>query len=68
MLSDLLGSDVRSVEGEVVGQLVDLTVEVGDAYPTVRRVAIGRRRRIRSLVDWDAVVSFEHDEHRALPT
>lgn len=62
LLSDLLGSDVRSIEGAVVGHLVDLTVEVGDDHPAVRRLAIGRRRRIRALVGWDAVVSFEHDD------
>jgi CBS domain-containing protein len=62
MLSDLLGSDVRSVDGEILGHLVDLTVEVGDIHPAVGRVAIGRRRRIRALVEWGAVVSFEHED------
>ena len=62
LLSDLLGSDVRSADGDVVGHLVDMTVEVGDDHPAMRRVAIGRRRRIRALVGWDAVVSFEHDD------
>lgn len=60
-LSDLLGSDVRSAEGDVVGHLVDMTVEVGERHPAVRRLAIGRRR-IRAVVGWDAVVSFEHDD------
>jgi sporulation protein YlmC with PRC-barrel domain len=62
LLSDLLGSDVRSADGDVVGHLVDMTVEVGDDHPAMRRVAIGRRRRIRALVEWDAVVSLEHDD------
>lgn len=62
LLSDLLGSDVRSAEGDVVGHLIDMTVEVGDDHPAVRRLAIGRRRRIRAFVGWDEVVSFEHDD------
>jgi hypothetical protein len=40
LLSDLLGSDVRSADGDVVGHLVDMTVEVGDDHPAMRRVAI----------------------------
>lgn len=64
LLSDLLGSDVRSAEGDVLGHLVDLTIEVGEHHPAVRRLAIGRRRRIRAGVSWDAVVSFEHDDIR----
>lgn len=62
LLSDLVGSDVRSVDGEVVGHLFDLTVEVGEVHPAVRRIAIGRHRRIRAVVEWDSVVSFEHDD------
>ncbi len=62
LLSDLVGSDVRSLDGAVVGRLVDLTVEVGDDHPAVRRLAIGRRRHIRALVGWDVVVSFEHGD------
>lgn len=62
LLSDLLGSDIRSAEGDVVGHLVDMTVEVRDDHPRVRRLAIGRRRRIRAFVDWEAVTSFEHDD------
>lgn len=64
LLSDVLGSEVRSVDGTVVGRLVDLVVEVGEAHPTVRGVALGRRRRIRALVAWDRVASFEHDDVR----
>jgi CBS domain-containing protein len=62
LLSDLLGSDVRSVEGEVIGHLVDMAVELGDDHPPVSRLAIGRRRRIHHLVGWGSVVSFEHDD------
>ncbi len=62
LLSDLVGSDVRAAEGTVVGHLVDVTVEVGADHPTVRRVGIGRRRKLRAFVDWEAVTSFEHDD------
>jgi sporulation protein YlmC with PRC-barrel domain len=63
LLSDLIGSDVRAVDGTVVGHLVDLTVEVGvDAL--VQRVGVGRRRHTRALVDWEDVVSFEPGDIR----
>lgn len=60
-LSDLLGSNVRSVEGETVGRLIDLSVTLGADHPAVRRLAIGRHRRVRAVVDFAAVLSFEHD-------
>ncbi len=62
LLSDLLGTEVRSVGGEVLGHLVDMTVEFGDDRPVVRRVAVGRRRRVGFLVQWDAVTSFEQGD------
>lgn len=62
LLSDLVGSDVRSVEGVVVGHLVDVTIEVGPGHPAVRRLGIGRRRKVRGFVDWAGVTSFEHDD------
>lgn len=61
LLTDMLGSDVRSATGAVVGELVDLTVDVGEAHPPVRRLAIGRHRHITSYVGWTSVASFEHD-------
>ncbi len=62
LLTDLLGSDVHSVSGAFVGELFDLTIDVGESHPLVRRLAIGRHRRIESYVEWPAVVSFEHDD------
>jgi sporulation protein YlmC with PRC-barrel domain len=59
LLSELIGSDVRSADGALVGRLVDLTVEAGEAHPAIRRLAIGRRRRIHTYVDWDSVSSVE---------
>lgn len=64
LLSDLLGSEVRSAGGAVLGRLVDMTVEFGDDRPVVRRVAVGRRRRVYLLVQWDAVTSFEQGDIR----
>jgi len=61
VLSDLLGSEVRAVEGAVVGQLIDLTIELGDDHPAIRRLAVGHRRQITAMVDWHAVLSFEHE-------
>lgn len=60
-LSALLGAEVRTTDGDRLGKLVDLTVDVADDYPAVRRLAVGRRRRITRYVDWVEVVSFEHD-------
>ena len=44
-LSELLGSEVLSSTGTVVGRLVDLTVELGEPSPTIARLAVGRRRQ-----------------------
>ena len=63
-LSDLLGSAVHGPEGEVVGRLLDVTVEVGEEHPPVRGLAIGRRRHVRAVVGWDVVVAFERDDIR----
>ncbi len=60
LLSDVIGSDVRTVDDVVVGHVVDLAVELDAARPSVARVAIGRRHRIRAYGDWAAVESFEH--------
>lgn len=62
LLSDFLGSDVHASDGTFVGHLVDLSVELGEDHPTVVQLAIGRRRGIRAVVDWDTVTSFEHDD------
>lgn len=61
LLSDFLGSDVRSSTGEIVGRLLDLTVRFGAPHPTVRRLVLGQRGP-RAYVDWDAVTAFEQGE------
>ena len=72
LLSDLLGSVVLSVDGNVVGHLVDVTVELGADRPAIRRLAVGRRRRTVAYVDRSAVSSLEQDSVllsvRELPT
>ncbi len=61
LLSDLIGSDVRAASGHVIGHLLDLTADAGtDRYPKVLRLAIGRRGKIRQLMAWEHVASFEH--------
>jgi sporulation protein YlmC with PRC-barrel domain len=62
LLTDMLGADVRSAAGRVVGQLVDLTVEIGEEHPAVLRLGIGRGRRIASFVEWGTVATFERDD------
>lgn len=60
-LSDLVGSEVRSREGVVVGHLRDVTVLLDDDHPAVRRLIVGRRRGAATAVAWTTVTSFEHD-------
>lgn len=52
---------MRSASGPVIGHLVDPTAVAGtDPYPEVRRAAVGRRGKVRWLLDWHDVTSFEH--------
>lgn len=53
------GQSVRAADGTVVGQLRDLTARLGEAHPTVHRLAIGSRRRLSHLLPWSAVAAFE---------
>ena len=68
LLSDLLGSAVHGPDGVVVGRLVDVVVEVGEEHPPLRRLMVGRHRRIRAAVSWDVVVAFERDDIRISTT
>lgn len=62
-LSDLVGSEVRSAGGSVVGHLRDATVQLGDDHPQVRRLVVGGRRGGRRAgVDWADVASFEQGD------
>ncbi|MFZ4518302.1 MAG: magnesium transporter MgtE N-terminal domain-containing protein [Microthrixaceae bacterium] len=53
------GQPVRTLDGRAVGDVLDLSVRVGDDHPAVHRLAIGRRR-IEHLVAWSEVATFEH--------
>ena len=59
LLSELLGAQVRSSNGTVVGRLVDVVVELSGDQPSLRRIAVRRRRRVDRLVPWRRVATFE---------
>ena len=49
-LSDLLRMNVLDREGAVVGRLRDMTVRLGDVFPVVTKLLIGRRGQRQPLV------------------
>lgn len=51
---------MHRADGSRLGRLRDLTVDLDDSEPVVRRLVVGTRHRVSALVDWDAVTSFEH--------
>jgi sporulation protein YlmC with PRC-barrel domain len=66
-LTTVLGQRVLTADGVRLGELVDVAVDVGDRHPVVRRLALGRGRRPRLLVDWASVASFELGDVRLAP-
>jgi sporulation protein YlmC with PRC-barrel domain len=63
-LSRLLGRPVRSSDGVRVGRVVDMTVLYDIAHPDAHRLGIGRGRRIRYLLPWRLVQSYDDEEVR----
>ena len=59
-LSDLLGRRVVDHSGAPLGKLVDLKVKMGEIFPKVNALLIGRRRERQILIslDWAAVQSL----------
>lgn len=56
LLTRVIGLPVRTVDGVVLGKLIDLTARLGAAHPAVHRVGVGSRR-IAHLVPWAAVAT-----------
>jgi sporulation protein YlmC with PRC-barrel domain len=64
-LSRLLGLPVRSSDGVRVGRVVDMTVLYDIAHPNVHRLGVGRGHRIRYLLPWRLVQTY--DDEVSLP-
>jgi len=59
LLTEELGQQVLTADGDSLGRAVELVVPTGDATPAVIRLGIGRGRRVRSWVSWSDVATFE---------
>ena len=63
-LTGATGQEVRTCDGTVLGHVVDLSVRLSTSHssPLVSRVLVEVRRRGFSLIDWNQIAGFEHDE------
>ena len=61
--SELMGMPVRTHEGNRVGSLCDLTVELGTS-PDIRRLALRHGRGPHLYVAWSQVAAFGPDDVR----
>jgi hypothetical protein len=59
--TDQVGQAVQAADGTPAGRLRDVTIDLDDAEPVVRRLVVGTRRRIHRFVDWDTVDAFSPD-------
>jgi len=57
-LSRLLSAPVFSSDGQPVGRLIDATVVLSKAMPTIRRLVLGGRRRPLYVAFWSSVESW----------
>jgi MgtE intracellular N domain len=55
-----IGQPVLSADGLTVGRVIDVTAHQSADRPRVDRLAVGRRHRVRYLLPWSEVGSFEH--------
>lgn len=60
-LSRLLGRPVRSSDGVRVGRVVDMTVLYDIAHPNVHRLGVGHGHRIRYLLPWRLVQTYNDE-------
>jgi sporulation protein YlmC with PRC-barrel domain len=61
-LSRQLGRPVRSSDGVKVGRVADVMILYDIAHPTAHRLGVGRGRRIRYLLPWSLVRTFDHEQ------
>ncbi len=71
-LTGVVGKEVLSSDGAVVGRIVDLTVRLSSERPTpfVARALVETSRQESMFIDWEQIAQFEHDrvelsDHRA---
>jgi sporulation protein YlmC with PRC-barrel domain len=63
-LTGATGQEVRTCDGTVLGRVSDLSVRLSTSHssPLVSRVLVEVRRRTFSLIDWNQIAGFEHDD------